>query len=113
VLTIAYNDHCKTSADVLIGVEGAEPFFVPNSFSPNGDGNNDVFQIYGVGIKTIDLKIFNRWGELVYESNNQFDGWDGTYKGALQQPGVYVYNVYVTYLNDKKEQKVGSITILR
>lgn len=113
VLTITYNDHCKTSADVLIGVEGAEPFFVPNSFSPNGDGNNDVFQIYGVGIKTIDLKIFNRWGELVYESNNQFDGWDGTYKGVLQQPGVYVYNVYVTYLNDKKEQKVGSITILR
>lgn len=112
-LTITYNGTCTTKASLTINVEGAEPFFVPNSFSPNGDGNNDLFQVYGVGIKTIDLKIFNRWGELIYQSNNQFDGWDGTYKGELQPPGVYVYNVFVTYLNDKREQKVGSITILR
>ena len=112
-LIITYNGTCTTKASLTVNVEGAEPFFVPNSFSPNGDGNNDLFQVYGVGIKTIDLKIFNRWGELIFQSNNQFDGWDGTYKGELQPPGVYVYNVFVTYLNDKREQKVGSITILR
>ncbi|HLP49245.1 MAG TPA: gliding motility-associated C-terminal domain-containing protein, partial [Chitinophagales bacterium] len=113
LLTITYNDHCIATAGMTVVVDGGEPVFIPNSFSPNGDGNNDVFQIYGVGIKTIELKIFNRWGEKVYESNNQFEGWDGTYKGTIQQPAVFVYHVTVTYLNDKKMQKVGSITLIK
>ncbi len=113
VLTITYNGLCEASASMTILVDGGEPVYIPNSFSPNGDGNNDIFQIYGVGIKTIDLKIFNRWGEKVYESNNQFEGWDGTYKGVLQNPAVFVYQVNITYLNDKKVLRVGSITIIR
>jgi gliding motility-associated-like protein len=113
VLTITYNDHCTASATMNILVEGGKPVYIPNSFSPNGDGNNDIFQVYGAGIKTIDLKIFNRWGELVYQSNNQFSGWDGTYKGVLQNPSVFVYQVAITYLNDKQDKQVGSITLIR
>ncbi len=113
VLTITYNDHCTASASLTVWVDGGAPVYIPNSFSPNGDGNNDVFQIYGVGIKTIDLKVFNRWGEKVYESNNQFEGWDGTYKGVIQNPSVFAYQVNITYLNDKKVLKVGSITLVR
>jgi gliding motility-associated-like protein len=112
-LTITYNDHCVASASMTVLVENNLEVFIPNSFSPNGDGNNDVFTIYGQGIKTIDLKIFNRWGEKVYESNSQFAGWDGTYQGVLQNPGVYVYEVKITFLDNRKKEKTGSITILR
>ncbi len=104
---------CYGTATVHVDIEEQQPIFIPNSFSPNGDGNNDEFKVYGQDIKTLDLKIFNRWGELVFETDNQFNGWDGTYKGVLQNPAVYTYTVQVTYLNNKKVQKNGSITILR
>ncbi len=104
---------CYGSATLHADVLDPLPVFVPNSFTPNGDGNNDVFQIYGQGIKTIDLKIFNRWGELVYQSNNQFEGWDGTYKGQLQLPQVFTYAVKIVFLDDKKTNKKGTVTLVR
>ena len=96
----------------IIVVNNAK-FFVPNSFSPNGDGNNDIFEIYGEDIKTVVLRVFNRWGEKVFESNNQFNGWDGTYKGIMQMPGVYTYDAQITFLDDTKAEKHGSITLIR
>jgi gliding motility-associated-like protein len=113
VLTITYNNHCVVTSGATIIVENNLQVFIPNSFSPNGDGNNDVFQIYGEGIKTVDLKIFNRWGELMYQTNNQFSGWGGTYKGVLQNPAVFVYDIQITYLDDKKTHRVGSISLIR
>ncbi len=104
---------CYGSATLHADVLPPPPVYVPNSFTPNGDGNNDVFQIYGQGIKTVDLKIFNRWGELVYESNNQFDGWDGAYKGQVQLPQVFTYAVKIVFLNDKKTDKKGTVTLVR
>ncbi len=104
---------CYGSATLHADVLDPLPVFVPNSFTPNGDGNNDVFQIYGQGVKTLDLKIFNRWGELVYQSNNQFEGWDGTYKGQLQLPQVFTYATKITFLNDKKLDKKGTVTLVR
>ncbi len=112
-LTITYNDHCVVSSSLTVIVDNNLEVFIPNSFSPNGDGNNDVFTIYGQGIKAVELDIFNRWGEKIYESNSQFAGWDGTYKGALQNPGVYVYNVKITFLDNRTKERTGSITILR
>ncbi|HWB64995.1 MAG TPA: gliding motility-associated C-terminal domain-containing protein, partial [Chitinophagales bacterium] len=104
---------CYGTATLYVTVGPHSPVFIPNSFSPNGDGNNDVFLIYGQDIKTIDLKVFNRWGELVYQTNNQFAGWDGTYKGQLQNPGVFTYEAVVTFLDDTKFEKAGSITLVR
>lgn len=104
---------CYATANLHVDVLDHLPVFIPNSFTPNGDGNNDVFEIYGQGIKTIDLKIFNRWGELVYESNNQFSGWDGTYKGQKQLPQVFTYYATVTFLNDKEYEKGGTVTLVR
>ena len=113
ISTVNGSSVCYGSATLHAEVLNPDPVFVPNSFSPNGDGNNDVFKIYGQGIKTIDLRIFNRWGELVYTSNNQFDGWDGTYKGAMQLPSVFTYSVRMVYLNDKTAEKKGTVTLLR
>ena len=112
-LTITYNGLCTATDSLRIIVENHAQPFIPNSFSPNGDGNNDVFEIYGENIKTVNLRIFNRWGELVYESTNQFKGWDGYYKGNLQYPGVYTYEAEITFLDDTRIEKQGSVTLIR
>jgi gliding motility-associated-like protein len=104
---------CYGYATLRVEVAPHEPVFVPNSFSPNGDGNNDLFLVYGTDIRTVDLKIFNRWGELVFVTNNQMEGWDGAYKGQIQVPQVFTYDVRVTFLDGKKEERKGTVTLIR
>jgi gliding motility-associated-like protein len=112
-VVITYNNNCFVTDSMRLIIQNVPHFFIPNSFSPNGDGNNDVFLVYGEHIKTIDLKIFNRWGELLFESENELTGWDGSYKGTIQNPGVYVYEVLITFLDDTQLQKRGSVTLIR
>ena len=112
-VTIIYNQSCIANASATIADSNFAKVFIPNSFTPNGDGNNDFFQVYGESVKVIDLKIFNRWGELVYQSNNVFAGWDGTYKGIPQNPGVFSYAVQITFLDNSTLNKQGSVTLLR
>ena len=104
---------CYGSANLTVNVLSHTQAFAPNAFSPNGDGNNDVFQIYGEDIKTLDMKVFNRWGELVYSTTNSMAGWDGSYKGQMQMPGVYTYITVITYLDNSQETKKGTVTLLR
>ncbi|MCW5908676.1 MAG: choice-of-anchor L domain-containing protein [Chitinophagales bacterium] len=113
VLTITYNNHCVTTASAIVFVEGNPEVFIPNTFTPNGDGNNDVFKVYGEHIMMLEMDLFNRWGEKVCTFTSQYDGWDGTYKGLLQNPGVYVYNATITFLTGKKVQRMGSVTLMR
>lgn len=112
-LTINYNKNCVATASITVLVTNNLEIYIPNAFTPNGDGNNDVFLIYGQGIKTVDLTIFNRWGEKVFDSGSQFIGWDGTYKGELQNPGVYSYNAQIYFLDNKTIRKTGSVTLIR
>jgi gliding motility-associated-like protein len=115
-VTVSYTNGfatCYGTANLQVDVLPELPVYIPNSFTPNGDGNNDVFEIYGQGIKEVDLKIFNRWGELVYKSNSQFAGWDGTYKGQLQLPQVFTYYAVISFLNNKTFEQGGSITLVR
>ncbi len=90
--------------------------YVPNAFTPNGDGSNDYFEVYGnkEAWKQFHVAIFNRIGEMVYESNDMNFKWDGRYKGVLQNPAVFVYIVKVVYLDNYSEKLFkGSITLLR
>ncbi|MFN8276109.1 MAG: gliding motility-associated C-terminal domain-containing protein [Chitinophagales bacterium] len=113
-LTIVYNNGCVASSDVRVYVLNNLPFFIPNAFSPNGDGSNDEFQVYGSGLKTVTMRVFNRWGEKVFDSTgSQLAAWDGMYKGVQSSPGVYTYSVELVYLDDKKEIKSGSVTLVR
>lgn len=104
---------CYGTATLHVAVEPHKPLYVPNTFTPNGDGNNDLFMIYGQDIKVVDLKIFNRWGELVYQSNNQLAGWDGTYKGQMQLPQVFTYAASITFLDNKVATQKGTVTLVR
>jgi gliding motility-associated-like protein len=87
--------------------------FIPNAFSPNGDGNNDVLKLYGAQIQSIEFYVYNRWGQRVFESKELNKTWDGTYKGELLNAGVYPYLIKVVFLNGDTMEKRGNITLVR
>ncbi|MBK8847898.1 MAG: CotH kinase family protein [Bacteroidetes bacterium] len=87
--------------------------FVPTAFSPNGDGENDVFKVYGDSIETVTMEVYNRWGEKVFSSNNKNEGWRGTYKDQLLNSDVFTFRVEVVMENKKRISKKGSITLMR
>lgn len=113
-LVVNYGRNCYANATSTITIEhGPEPY-IPNAFTPNGDGTNDRFEVYGTKIKTVAMRIFNRWGEKVFDSmGNQWTGWDGTYMGVAQPTSVYVYQIEITYLDGVKKSYNGSITLIR
>lgn len=104
---------CFTDASSVVQVDNNLRFFIPDAFTPNGDGINDDFRVYGEGFRNVSLLIFNRWGEKLFESFNQFEGWDATYKGELVDPGVYTYFFEGEYLDGKEVSQKGSVTVLR
>jgi len=113
---ITYSNQCwaQTKKSVTIQKFAA---YIPNAFSPNGDGVDDVEYIFGTFDKLISFKIFNRIGELVFETSDKNQGWDGTYKGVLQNPGVFVYEAEVIpefSSNDTPHAMYkGSLTLVR
>jgi gliding motility-associated-like protein len=86
---------------------------VPNALTPNNDGRNDRVFVRGFGIKTMMWRIFNRFGQVVFQTTNRNEGWDGTYKGKLQPMDVYAYTLEVETSEGKKIRKQGDITLLR
>lgn len=86
---------------------------LPKGFSPNGDGTNDILFVRGSGIETLDLKVFNRWGEIVFETTDVNKGWDGKYKGKEQPMEAYAYVMNVTFVDGTSFYKKGNVTLLR
>ncbi|MBI3134066.1 MAG: gliding motility-associated C-terminal domain-containing protein [Bacteroidetes bacterium] len=105
----------KTSVTVVTYefVCGDVYIYVPNAFSPNGDFVNDVMFVRGLNLEEIDFKIFDRWGELVFETTDQSVGWDGTFKGEKLDPDVYVYHLRVTCFDGQENLVKGNITLMR
>jgi len=87
--------------------------FIPNMFSPNGDGVNDVFMVYGNTIAAVEMHIYNAWGQEVFVSKDQRQGWNGTMSGKQQPAGVYVYIVIAKLQNGTTVNRKGNITIIR
>ncbi len=112
-LTVNYLSDCIVSEPITVFVGNGEDFFIPNAFTPNGDGNNDVFTVYGFGLAKVNMAIFNRWGEKVFDTANQWGGWDGTFKGVMQNPGVYTYYIEGVYLNGKTRERKGTVSLIR
>lgn len=86
---------------------------VPNAFTPNGDGINDVIRVEGAGIIELQFMIFNRWGEKVFETRDQAVGWDGVYKAQMQEMEVFAYTVKARFLDDTRKVLTGNITLLK
>jgi gliding motility-associated-like protein len=87
--------------------------YVPNAFTPNGDNNNDVLYVRSNVISKIYFTIYDRWGEMVFETNDINKGWDGTFRGKQCDPGVFVYYLEVTCIDDQKNLRKGNITLIR
>ena len=111
---------CKNRSEIeIIVICKNANVFLPNTFSPNGDGSNDVFYIRGRGLDRVkSLRIFNRWGEVVFEQqnfpvNNPMYGWNGTYKGNKPHPDVYVYQVEVFCENSQIIRFEGNVALIQ
>ncbi|MCO5280249.1 MAG: PKD domain-containing protein [Chitinophagales bacterium] len=104
---------CYDSAFTEIIVEHTPVVYVPNLFTPNGDGLNDVAMVYANNVRDLNFLIFNRWGEKVYEGHNITEGWNGIYANKLQNPETYVYVVTITFLDNKTVTKTGSVTLVK
>ncbi|MDI9341822.1 MAG: CotH kinase family protein [Sediminibacterium sp.] len=104
---------CKVSDQVCIVVTKNWGIYIPNSFTPNGDGLNDVFQIYGNSLLEIKMDIYDRWGQLLFTSNNIENSWDGTFKNVPCEVGIYNYRIVYKGVDNKSNEKTGSITLIR
>jgi gliding motility-associated-like protein len=111
-LVIKYNN-CQISDTINVIVQNDHALYIPNAFTPNGDGINDIFLIYGKDITYFNLQIFDRWGEKVSESNDENIGWDGKYKGSLQAPGLYIYILSISFAGQNAAIYKGSIALIR
>jgi len=119
-VTVVDSNGCKNISfvEVIVTCAGAD-LFLPNTFSPNGDGSNDIFYARGKGLDRVkSLRVFNRWGEIVFEKrdfpvNNASVGWDGKYKGNKAQPDVYVYQVEIFCENGEIVSFSGNVALIQ
>ena len=112
--TVTSKAGCKSTDSVLITVdEKCGDLFVPNAFSPNGDGQNDLFLVKGNCVENFYMTIFDRWGNKLFESQNINDGWDGTYKDHPMNTGTYVYYLKATMFDKSTVEKKGTMALVR
>jgi gliding motility-associated-like protein len=108
---------CSGSDTVLIKVYDSicqAPFvYIPNAFSPNKDGKNDQLYVRGQYIYEFVFRVYDRWGELVWETNKINEGWDGTFRGKLLDPDVYDYYLQVTCVGGLENIIKGNVTLIR
>ncbi|MGZ6537908.1 MAG: T9SS type B sorting domain-containing protein [Bacteroidia bacterium] len=99
--------------DIVVGPEFT--FYIPNAFTPNGDGVNDFFFGTGIGIDTYDLYIFDRWGNMIFHGHDLNDMWNGKANGGseIAQQDVYVWKVKLTDVFGKKHNYIGTVTLVK
>ncbi|MFN8253513.1 MAG: gliding motility-associated C-terminal domain-containing protein [Ferruginibacter sp.] len=105
---------CSVTDDVFVKVYKGPTYYLPNAFSPNGDGLNDVFRAIPAGIVSTDyFAIYNRFGQLLFKNSNPLQGWDGTYKGKKADTGTYVWMISGTDRDGKKVEMKGTVLLLK
>lgn len=108
---------CITSDTAQLSLRALNPFgngiYIPNAFTPNGDGVNDIFLVYGTAIASIRLMVYNQWGALVFESRDPKKGWDGTYKGNKAPGGAYTYVMEAIMIDGTRAVRNGTFALIR
>lgn len=111
VVTVVDSAGCKNTSSLTVIVNG--DLYVPNSFTPNGDGYNDGFGAWGKDIATITLEVFDRWGLLIWSTSALEGRWDGTYKGREAPVDTYVWKLSATELSGRQREAIGHVTLVR
>ena len=104
---------CLDTVVKTITIAEDQALFVPNSFTPNGDGINEIFQPKGKGLLKYNLMVFDRWGQKIYETADFADGWDGTFKGLECKQDSYVWKITASYPQGKVKEYTGHVTLNR
>ena len=107
------SNNCVDTIEYSVFVKDKMTLYVPNAFTPNGDGKNEMFKAYGTLVKVFHMLIFDRWGNLIFESSSLGRGWDGTLNGERVMNGVYVWKVYATDFYDEEHVMIGHVTLIR
>jgi gliding motility-associated-like protein len=120
VIDVSSEYGCKSSDSVTISIYCDNgQIYVPNTFTPNHDGKNDVFYPHGTGVSKVKaFRIYNRWGELLFERtnitlNDKSNAWDGTYDGNEPRPDVYVWYIEAECESGQQLSLKGDVTIIR
>ncbi|MCT4582833.1 MAG: PKD domain-containing protein [Flavobacteriales bacterium] len=112
-VSVIADNGCAVTAEVLVTVVTIEAIGVPSAFSPNGDQVNDILFVEGAGIAKMNFNIYNRYGQKVFESNDQDFGWDGKFKGKEENPGVFAYTLEYVLNNGETGVMKGNITLVK
>jgi gliding motility-associated-like protein len=112
-VTVSDSNGCTGTDSVTIFIGEEFSIYIPNVFTPNGDLINNIFYVYGINIKNLSVHILNRWGEMIFESNDITKGWDGKYKGVPVPEGAYVYLVRFTGKEGGTEMRTGRVCLIR
>lgn len=112
-VTITDINGCEGSDQVFVDVDVDDIIGVPSAFSPNNDGLNDELRVLGEGIQSMEFKVYNRYGQLVFETTDQDDGWDGTFKQQRLNQGVFAYTLRYTLIDGTQGEKEGNVTLVK
>ncbi|MBU0489704.1 MAG: gliding motility-associated C-terminal domain-containing protein [Bacteroidetes bacterium] len=104
---------CYGYDSLTVTVEMAHYYFIPSAFSPNGDSHNDLLYVRGAGIQSMEFKIFDRWGQIVFETTDPKIGWDGSFRGQPLDPGVFIYDAYLRFWDESHIEAHGNVTLIR
>ena len=114
IVVASNSPYCRVQDTVIVKVDiNCGDFFIPNVFSPNDDGLNDVINVHGRCISSYNLQIFSRWGEKVFETSSQENSWDGTFRGQKMDTGVFVYKADGVSIDGQSFKMKGNITLIR
>jgi gliding motility-associated-like protein len=112
-LTASSSEFCSSKVCNIVKIVSSKMLALPTAFSPNGDSNNDVFKLLGGPCKELDFRIFNQWGNLIFESNSQEEGWDGTFQGDILPMGTYNYSIIGKTVDEKEINLTGFFNLTR
>jgi gliding motility-associated-like protein len=113
-VTIPGSSTCNSVSAGSFLIGGNSNLFVPNTFTPNNDGKNDIFRVKGAAFGKFYFAVYNRWGQLMFETNDPTDGWDGTFKGAPADGGVFGWYLKASCAEGEPEEFMkGNVTLIR
>lgn len=112
-VTLVDVNGCRATDSVRVFVNFIEGLGVADAFSPNGDGNNDILYVQGFGLETMTFVVYNKYGEKVFETQSQAIGWDGTFRGRDENPGVFTWVLEYQFINGKSGSLKGNTTLIK